>query len=301
MLDMLQYCGFDNPINNSPNPGGHVIISTDLAVSKTYLHGALLSAIKSALDKMGKSTGRLSIADLAPVDEFHIGGQVATERFMVQLELTKNVRVLDVGCGLGGAARFAVETYQCRVEGIDLSQEYIDTGNTLCEWVQMEQQINLQQGSALDIAFDDNYFECAYMMHVGMNIEDKAQLFRELYRVLKPGAILGVYDVMRQEQGELAFPVPWAASSATSYLATPNNYIKAMTEAGFHLINQRNRREFAIEFFDKFRATLQASGGPPPLRLHTLMQESTTSKINNIIANITANYIAPVELIVRKL
>ncbi len=275
-------------------------MSTEQAVSKTYLHGSLLSAIQSALGKMGKSVAGVTIADLAPVDEFHIGGRAATESFMAQLELSGNVQVLDVGCGLGGSARFAVDTYQCRVSGIDLSQEYVDTGNVLCEWVQMQQQINLKQGSALDMPFDDNHFDRAYMMHVGMNIEDKPRLFRELYRVLKPGAILGVYDVMQQQQGNLAFPVPWAANSATSYLSTPNDYIKAMTAAGFNLMKQSNRREFAIEFFDKLHTTLQAAGGPPPLGLHTLMQESTKSKINNMITNITANYIAPVELIVKK-
>jgi SAM-dependent methyltransferase len=275
-------------------------MSTEQAVSKTYLHGSLLSAIQSALGKMGRSIASVNIADLAPVDEFHIGGRAATERFMAQLKLTENIRVLDVGCGLGGPARLAVETYQCRVEGIDLSQEYINTGNALCQWVQMEQQINLQQGSALLMPFDDSYFERAYMLHVGMNIEDKPQLFRELYRVLKPGAILGVYDVMQQQQGELEFPVPWADCSATSYLASPDDYIKAMTGAGFNLTKQSNRRKFSIEFFDKLRAILQAKGGPPPLGLHTLMQESTTTKINNMVANIKANYIAPVEIIAQK-
>ncbi len=297
---MLQYCGCHNLINYIPKPEGHANMSTEQVVSKTYLHGSLLRDIQSALDKMDKSITELSIADLAPVDEFHIGGRAATEQFMAQLELSDNDTVLDVGCGLGGSARYAVETYQCQVSGIDLSQEYVDTGNVLCEWVNMGDPINLQQGSVLDTPFDDSHFDRAYMMHVGMNIEDKTQLFRELYRVLKPGAILGVYDVMQQEQGELAFPVPWADSSVTSYLASPNGYIKAMTGAGFNLLKQNNRREFAIEFFDKLHATLQARGGPPPLGLHTLMQESTGSKINNMIANITANCIAPVELIAQK-
>lgn len=270
------------------------------AVARTYAHGALLASIESALDKMGKSSDNVSIDDLAPVDEFHIGGRFATERFMAQLGLSKNHCVLDVGCGLGGAARFVADTYQCQVYGIDLSPEYVETGNTLCKWVKLGEHISLHQGSALDIPFANDHFDRAYMMHVGMNIEDKAQLFSELYRLLRPGAILGIYDVMGQQQSDLAFPVPWASSSATSYLATADEYTHGLAQAGFELLQQHNRRDFAIEFFKRLRAKTRVKAGPPPLGLHTLMQESTTAKIGNMISNIANGYIAPVELIVRK-
>ncbi|MCP4010947.1 MAG: class I SAM-dependent methyltransferase [Proteobacteria bacterium] len=275
-------------------------MSTEQAVSKTYLHGGLLAAIEAALARMGKPISSLSIADLAPVDEFHIGGRVATERFMKQLNLNQDSQVLDVGCGLGGSARFVANAYQSQVTGIDLSREYIETGNTLCEWVKLKKQIALQHGSALDMPFDNDAFNRAYMLHVGMNIEDKTQIFTELYRVLRPGAILGIYDVMRQQQGDLTFPVPWATSPSTSYLATPDEYCQALSETGFELVNQSNRRDFAIEFFNQLGAKTQAKGGPPPLGLHTLMQESTSAKISNMIANIENNLIVPVELIAQK-
>ena len=269
-------------------------------VAQTYLHGNLLDAIKSALKEMGKTIDSLSIDDLAPVDEFHIGGRIATERFLDQLAFSNNSHVLDIGCGLGGAARFVADRYHNQVTGIDLSAEYIETGKTLCEWVNLDKQINLEHGSALDLPFSGHSFDSAYMMHVGMNIEDKPTLFSEVYRVLRPGSYLGIYDVMQQEQGELAFPVPWATTSSTSYLATPESYIQALNDAGFTLIAQSNRRDFAIDFFNSLRAKTAAKGGPPPLGLHTLMQESTLTKIGNMIANISDNKIAPVELIAQK-
>jgi ubiquinone/menaquinone biosynthesis C-methylase UbiE len=270
------------------------------AVAQTYLHGHLLDAIKNALKEMGKTIDSLSIDDLAPVDEFHIGGRIATERFLDQLAFSDNSHVLDIGCGLGGAARFVADRYHNQVTGIDLSAEYIETGKTLCEWVKLDKQISLQHGSALDLPFSGQSFDSAYMMHVGMNIKEKPTLFSEIYRVLRPGSYLGIYDVMQQEQGDLAFPVPWATNNSTSYLATPESYIRALNDAGFKLITQSNRREFAIDFFDSLRAKTAAKGGPPPLGLHTLMQESTMAKIGNMIANISDNKIAPVELIVQK-
>lgn len=80
-------------------------MSIDKAVSESYLHGALLKAIQSAITKLGKTVDSVTIEDLAPVDEFHIGGRLATENFLDQLDFSEQDHILDVGCGLGGASR----------------------------------------------------------------------------------------------------------------------------------------------------------------------------------------------------
>ncbi|RKZ43340.1 MAG: SAM-dependent methyltransferase, partial [Gammaproteobacteria bacterium] len=178
------------------------------AVSEHYLHGDLLKAIQTAISELGKTIDSITIEDLAPVDEFHIGGRQATEHFVDQLNFSKQDHVLDVGCGLGGASRYVAHRYNNQVTGIDLTEEYIETGNALCAWVKLHKHISLHQASALSMPFQDKTFDGAYMMHVGMNIDDKAELFKEIYRVLRPGASFGVYDVMRNKAGELIFPVP---------------------------------------------------------------------------------------------
>jgi SAM-dependent methyltransferase len=148
--------------------------------------------------------------------------------------------------------------------------------------------------------FQDETFDGGYMMHVGMNIEDKVQLFAEIYRVLRPGSSFGIYDVMRIKDGELTYPVPWATDHSNSRLATPDQYKHALLDAGFEVSNEDNRREFALDFFKKLRAKTEASGGPPPLGLHILMKESAALKIKNMIDNIAAGHIAPVEIIAKK-
>ncbi len=276
-------------------------MSTEKAVSDNYLHGDLLKAIQAAITKLGKTVDSVTIEDLAPVDEFHIGGRLATEEFLDQLELSEQDHILDVGCGLGGASRFVANKYKNQITGIDLTQEYIETGKVICSWVRLDKHITLQQGSALSMPFQDETFDGGYMMHVGMNIEDKAQLFSEIYRVLRPGSYFGVYDVMRQNDGELAYPVPWATDSSTSSLATPDQYRQALAGAGFEVAREKNRRDFALDFFEQLRAKTEAAGGPPPLGLHTLMQESTAEKIRNMIDNITKKYVAPVEIVAIKI
>ena len=272
----------------------------DKAVSEHYLHGDLLKAIQAAIPKLGKTIDSITIEDLAPVDEFHIGGRLATDNLLDQLDFSEEDHILDVGCGLGGASRFIANKYNNCVTGIDLTQEYIDVGKALCAWVGLDKQVTLHQGSALNLPFEDETFDGAIMLHVGMNIDDKAKLFTEIYRVLRPGASFGVYDVMQITDGELTYPVPWATENSTSKLATPDQYKQALNHAGFKVSKENARGDFALEFFRQMRAKTEANGGPPPLGLHTLMRESTAVKVKNMIDNIAADLIAPVEIIAQK-
>ncbi|MCK5189381.1 MAG: class I SAM-dependent methyltransferase [Methylococcales bacterium] len=275
-------------------------MSYDETVSEHYTHGELLGAIQASITKLGKTIDNVTIQDLAPVDEFHIGGRLATDNLLDQLNFSEKDHILDVGCGLGGASRFVANKYNNCVTGIDLTQEYIDVGKALCAWVGLEKQVTLHQGSALSMPFEDETFDGAIMLHVGMNIDDKAKLFTEVYRVLRPGTSFGVYDVMQINDGELTYPVPWATENSMSRLATSDQYKQALNHARFNASKENVRRDFALEFFNQMRAKTEANEGPPPLGLHTLMRESIAVKVRNMIDNIAANLIAPVEIIAQK-
>lgn len=265
-----------------------------------YTHGDLLGAIYAGVAALGKTPDSVTIDDLAPVDEFHIGGRQASEDFLDQLNLSEEDHVLDVGCGLGGASRFVASRYHSRVTGIDLTAEYVDTGQALCGWLRLEDRVTLRQGSALSMPFEDSAFDGGYMMHVGMNIKDKAGLYSEVYRVMRTGTSFGVYDVMRVGDEELTYPVPWATTAEASAVATPEQYKQALQHAGFAITAERNRHDFALAFFEQLRAKAAASSGPPPLGLHILMGDSAVTKVQNMIENVSAGRVAPVELIARK-
>lgn len=275
-------------------------MASDKAISEHYLHGDLLQVIQASLGELGKTIDSVTIEDLAPVDEFHVGGRIATEHLLAQLGFSEQHHILDVGCGLGGAARFVASKYNAHVTGIDLTEEYIETGKSLCSWVKLDNKITLQQGNAVALPFTDESFDGSYMLHVGMNIADKGLLFRELYRVLRPRSSLGVYDVMRVNEGDLAYPLPWAEEKSISHLAAPEEYKQALIDAGFQVFKEMQLREFALDFYQKIREKAKARGGPPPLGLHTLLKGNAAIKIKNTVDNITANYIAPVEIIAHK-
>jgi len=268
------------------------------AVARHYAHGALDEAILAALAAAGKDLSNLTPKDLAPVDEFHIGGRLATIAFAEQFAPRPGMHLLDIGCGLGGAARYFASEHACEVTGIDLSGEYADVANALAARVGLGERVCCRQGSALALPFAPGSFDGAYMFHVGMNIEDKARLFAEVRRVLAPAGAFGIYDVMRVAAGDLHYPVPWTGSADVSFVEDAESYKKLLVAAGFEVLKERSRRDFALEVFAQMRAK-GAGGAPAPLGLHIVMGASAGQKVKNMMGDITAGLIAPTELICR--
>jgi ubiquinone/menaquinone biosynthesis C-methylase UbiE len=267
-------------------------------VSEHYTSGGLLDRIKAGLAALGASEP-LDIETLAAADEFHIGGRRATVPFMKQLNMTHESRVLDLGCGLGGPARFAAKTTGAQVTGIDLTAEFVEAGRVLTKMARLADQVDLIEGSILELPFADNSFDTAYMIHVGMNIADKDGLAREAARVLKPGGVFAIYDVMQVGDDDLIFPVPWASDPSGSALAKPSAYREALKGAGFALESEQDRTGFAKEFFAALAASQTAAAGPPPLGLHLVMGPETKTMVANMVQNIADGRIAPIEMIAR--
>jgi ubiquinone/menaquinone biosynthesis C-methylase UbiE len=270
-------------------------------VANHYGDDALLDAISNGVRALGKTKKSLTIEDLAPVDEFHIGGAAATRTFLDKLGINANDHVLDVGCGIGGASRFAAATYGCRVTGVDLTREYVETGRELCRWLELEDRVQLCHGNALSTNFANDTFDTVFLLHVGMNIPDKGALAAEAWRVLKPGGVLGVFDVMRKSEGDLTFPVPWSTTPATSFVATPAEYRTSLEEAGFVVREENDRGGMAAKFFTDLQDSASGAEGPPPLGLHLLMGPDAQEKVRNMIYHVLEGSVAPVEMVAEKI
>ena len=80
--------------------------SRDEFIEKQYTVTNLSNAILGALERSGKRVDTLTPSDLAAVDEFHIRGREATRELAELAQIDSTLRVLDVGCGLGGSARY---------------------------------------------------------------------------------------------------------------------------------------------------------------------------------------------------
>lgn len=261
---------------------------------RSNLEGMILDTLTAA----GKDIEMLVPADLAGADEFHLGWRAATEALGKQLGLASQIHMLDVGSGLGGPARYFAETYGCRVTGIDLTPEFVETANALTRRCHLADRVTFRQASALELPFPVCIFDAATLIHVGMNIKDKSKLFSEMRRVLKAGARVGVYDVMRMEPDNVPYPMPWAADPETSFLEPPDSYRRLLAEAGFELQSERSQRELALRISREMRERV-AAHGEPPLTRQRLMGPTSKERMSNIMATLERGTIAPIEMIAR--
>jgi len=265
------------------------------AVAAHYATSELEARLLAVLEAHGTAIGALTAADLAPVDEFHIGGRQASEDLLPHLPVGPDGNLLDIGCGVGGPARFFAERLGCRVTGIDLTPDFVATAVSLTRRVGLQERIEFHGGNALDMPFAAESFDAATLLHVGMNIADKEGLVRETARVLKPGGTFVVYDVMQIGPGALTYPLPWASTSEESFPAVPERYRQALTAAGFTVVHERERRAMAVEFFRRMREKAEAGEGGPSLA--PVMGETFKEKVANMVAAIGAGTIAPVEMV----
>ncbi|MBX9588395.1 MAG: methyltransferase domain-containing protein [Hyphomonadaceae bacterium] len=268
------------------------------AVARHYQVSALTERILKAAAAAGLDTDRLTPRDLGPIDEFHIGGRAATKHVVAKMGLTGSEHVLDIGCGIGGAARYLASAIGCRVTGIDLTPEYVEAARVLSARTGLGDRTAFEVASALRMPFADATFDAALTLHVAMNIKDRAGLCREAARVIKRGAALCIYDVMQGDADDLRFPMPWAQTPATSHLTTPAQMEELLSAAGFAVEDIEDRTRHGIAFF---RERLAASSGPAPaLGLQLLVGPDARLKFQNLLEGLERGAVAPVVMMARR-
>jgi SAM-dependent methyltransferase len=189
-------------------------------------------AILDALAAQGKGLEALTVDDLAPLDQFHGGGKPATVRLAQLAELT---RVLDVGGGLGGPARTLAAEFGCQVTLVDPTASYREASELLTERLGLSDRLTHRPGSALDLPIDDGSFDVVWTQNSGMQIEDKARLYAEFHRVLRPGGRLAIQEPMAGPVQPLIYPVMWARDASQSFLLPPAKLLTIIEAAGFRM------------------------------------------------------------------
>jgi ubiquinone/menaquinone biosynthesis C-methylase UbiE len=269
-------------------------------VASHYSDGRdLATAIAERLRKVGKDIGKLTTADLSTVDEFHVRGRKATLELGQMLNLDSSTRVLDLGSGLGGPARTLAEVYGCHVTGIDLTQEFCNAATTLSTWVGMSERVAFQQGDATQLPFADGQFDRAITIHVAMNIPAKDQMYSEARRVLRPGGLFGVYDILQGEGGDVQYPVPWARDPSISHVATPDAMVALLNGAGFKILSTNDYTEESQRWFESM-AAMVAPGATPPVTFRTFLGDDFPEMTRNQVRNLKERRIRTVSYVCQR-
>ena len=176
---------------------------------------------------------RLSPEELGPLDHFHTGGLRASRELMELARIRAEDRVLDIGAGLAGAARLLASAIGCRVDCLEMSPDYCAGAAMLNRLTGLEDRIEVQEGSALEMPFPDDSFDAVWMQNVGMNIADKRKLYAEIRRVLKPGGRFAFQELAAGNVATSHFPLPWATDPAHSFLVSVEEMRSVLGESGF--------------------------------------------------------------------
>ena len=258
----------------------------------------LIRQVEAALRGAGLDRDPLDWRELAPLDQFHVRGLEATRELAAGLRLAPGATVLDVGCGLGGPARYLAAECGARVTGIDLSQPFVDVARMLARRTGLE-AVDYRQADALDLPFPAASFDHAWTQHVAMNIADRARFYGEFHRVLKPGGLLAIYDVMAGAVDPVIFPVPWARRPEISHLLTAEAMRAALDRAGFQEVTWADQTEAGLRWFEQREAALRAPA-QPGIGLQVVMGPEFPAMFANLRRNLAEGRIGLVQAIVRR-
>jgi ubiquinone/menaquinone biosynthesis C-methylase UbiE len=265
----------------------------DVMVNEHYSSDGLLDRILTTARETGIALDEACSDDFSPVSEFHIGGRKATIHLADMAQLSAQDKVLDIGSGLGGPARTLVEEFAVRVEGIDLTHEFCLVANELTRITGLSDRAVFSQGNALSLTGDSDNYDVVWTQQSCMNIEDKHQMFSEVYRVLKPGGTFVFQEVFAGDrEGLISLPVPWARTPDMSFLWSADAIRGSILDAGFV---EHIWKNVTNQYLEEYRVTAEKtrdSMQSPVLGVHLLLGDEARLMRKNVLDNLSKGSIS---------
>jgi len=225
---------------------------------------AIAARIMAALRDHAGADVAITPETLAPIDHLHGLGALATQELADLLEPRAGEAILDIGSGLGGPARWIAAMFGCAMTGVDLTEEYCDAARQLNAACGLSDRVRILQGSALALPLPDASFDRAYSHNAVMNIGDKATVYREAFRVLRPGGRLALSHVNAGPNAPVEFfPVGWSSVPENSFLATHEETRRDLAAAGFEILTFQEMTEGLGAPSAAARRKLETEGLPP--------------------------------------
>jgi len=274
-------------------------MSDAAAVTRHYGNAGIADRVIQALRAVRGPDAAITPENLAPFDHFHGRGLAGTQEIAARLSLEPGEQLVDIGSGIGGPARWFAATFSVQVTGVDLTPEFCAAAEELNAVTGLAGRVRIIQGSALALPLPDAAFDAGYSQNVIMNIVDKPLFYREAFRVLRPGGRLALSNLCAGPAGEPYFPAPWATTSDTSFLQSPEAMRADLIAAGFDIIDFRDITPGMLEAQRRVRER-SGNGNTPLAAVDIIMSDRAAEMKLNSTRTIEDGRGLAIEALVRK-
>ncbi|KAH7367665.1 S-adenosyl-L-methionine-dependent methyltransferase [Plectosphaerella cucumerina] len=117
-----------------------------------------------------------------------------------KIDIKSGMKVLDVGCGVGGPAREIARFTGAYITGLNLNEYQVERATRYAAQQRLDKQVQFVQGNFMSIPFENETFDAVYAIEATVHAPSLEAVYKEIYRVLKPGGTFGVYEWVMTEK-----------------------------------------------------------------------------------------------------
>lgn len=166
------------------------------------------------------------------------------ERMSSRLDgLGTESRVLDLGAGYGGPARFLADNYGCRVVALNLSEVENERNRRINEDQGLENLVEVVEGSFEEVPYEDGWFDVVWSQDAILHSGEREKVFSEVSRILNEDGEFVFTDPMKADECPDDVLQPILDRLHLDSLGSPDYYRQAANEAGLREVSFENHTE----------------------------------------------------------
>ena len=196
-----------------------------------------LDRIFNELREIGKSTSSsLVVKDLTKFDQLHYHGTNAIDIFIEKLEINEKTKILDVGSGIGGPARYIANKTGAEITAIELQSDQNNLAKDLTKKCELSNKVNHICGDILDYDFKNQTFDVVVSWLTLYHIANHEILLKKLFDLLNPNGFFYAEDITSRINLSDADRKEIKKEIYGIHLPYFDNYISNLEQNGFKLI-----------------------------------------------------------------
>lgn len=165
--------------------------------------------------------------------------------------LGENSKVLDIGAGYGGAARYLASTYGCSVAALNLSEKENQRDRELNKQQGLDGKITVIDGSFEEIPFENCRFDVVWSQDAILHSGNRELVLNEVSRVLNPGGVFIFTDPMQSDDCPEGVLQPILDRIHLSSLGSPEFYRKTAKKAGMQEIKFEDHSQQLVNHYSR--------------------------------------------------